>query len=253
MGQRRGALISEEMRKLIISLIQAACEAGARQAAACKVIGITERTLQRWKKAKSMVDGRAHRQRIPHNKLSSDEREQILGIINCPKYGHLPPSKIVPSLADEGKYLASEATMYRILKQENQLAHRLTSKPRTICKPKALRAYGPNEIYSWDITYLGSQIQGKFFYLYLIMDVYSRKIVGWQVYEKESSAYASDVIEDACKRENVMPGKVILHSDNGSPMKGATMLATLQRLGVVPSFSRPSVSNGVSQRTCRLV
>ncbi len=243
MGKRRGVLIPEKERILIKDLVAAACRAGVSQQVACDIIGITARTLQRWKKSKTMIDGRSLTKRIPHNKLSEAERKTVLEVVNSPKYGHLPPSKIVPLLADEGQYIASEATMYKILKEEKLLRHRLPSKPPSQYKPKELTASAPNEIYSWDITYLSSQIKGIFFYLYLIMDVYSRKIVGFQVYEKESSEYASDVVENACHREGVKPGEVILHSDNGSPMKGATMLATLQKLGVVPSFSRPSVSD----------
>ena len=88
-----------------------------------------------------------------------------------------------------------------------------------------------------------SKVHGIFFYLYFFMDVYSRKIVGWQVYDRECSSYAADVLKDIYQNERIASGSVILHSDNGSPMKGATMLATLQKLGVIPSFSRPSVSD----------
>ncbi|PKH04525.1 IS3 family transposase, partial [Psychromonas sp. MB-3u-54] len=142
------------------------------------------------------------------------------------------------------QYLASESTFYRVLKEANQLKHRERSKPaRKVIKPKALKATGPNQVYTWDITYLPTQVKGVFFYLYLVLDVYSRKIVGWQVHNEELSALAADLITDICYREGVIEQQVTLHSDNGSPMKGATMLATLQELGVVPSFSRPSVSN----------
>ncbi|VAW51319.1 Mobile element protein [hydrothermal vent metagenome] len=152
--------------------------------------------------------------------------------------------KSVPKLADEGRYLASESTFYRVLKAEKQLQHRQKSKPvRQVKKPRALTATGANQLYCWDITYLPTQVLGLFFYLYLVMDIYSRKIVGWQIYERESSALAADLMTDICQRESVKPNQVILHSDNGSPMKGATMQATLQALGVVPSFSRLSVSN----------
>jgi len=114
---------------------------------------------------------------------------------------------------------------------------------RTLKRPRALVASAPNEIYSWDIIYLPTQVRGQFVYLYLVMDVYSRKIVGWQVYDAESSALAADLMTDIWQREGILRNQVTLHSDNGSPMKGATMLATLQALGVMPSFSRPSVSN----------
>jgi transposase InsO family protein len=106
-----------------------------------------------------------------------------------------------------------------------------------------MMATAPNQLYRWDITYLPTCVRGIFLSLYLVMDVYSRKIVGWQVYEHESAALAADWMADICQREGIVRDQVTLHSDNGSPMKGATVLATLQQLGVTSSFSRPSVSN----------
>jgi transposase InsO family protein len=231
-------------RDNIIGLIGDACCSGARQSKACDIMGISAKTLQRWKAPGNEKDNRLDSLHSPSNKLSELERQRIIYTCNLPEYANLSPSKIVPTLADKGIYMASEITIYRLLKAERQLSHRLKSKPkRTITKPKAWVATGPNEIYSWDITYLPTAVKGLFYYLYLVMDVYSRKIVGWQVYEQESSALAADLMTDICLREDVKRNQVILHSDNGSPMKGATMLATLQELGVVPSFSRPSVSN----------
>jgi putative transposase len=172
------------------------------------------------------------------------ERKRILKRVNEPDVADLPVSQIVPRLADGGIYMGSESTIYRILKEEKQLKHRLKSKPaRTVIKPKALTATAPNQVYTWDITYLPTRIKGSFFYLYLVLDIFSRKIVGWQVHCDELSALAADLMTDICYREKIKRHQVTLHSDNGSPMKGATMLATLQELGVIPSFSRPSVSN----------
>ena len=163
---------------------------------------------------------------------------------NSVEYGHLPPNQIVPRLADQGIYLASESTFYRVLTAANQVKHRNATRPKAASsKPRAVQATGPNQLYSWDITYLPTTVRGVYFYLYMFMDIYRRKIVGWQVYDEESTVLAAEVVHDICVREKIQPGQVVLHSDNGSPMKGATMLATLQRLGVVPSFSRPSVSN----------
>jgi transposase InsO family protein len=140
--------------------------------------------------------------------------------------------------------LASESTFYRILREEKQLTHRRSERPaQTRTKPRAICATAPNQLYSWDITYLPSVIRGQFFYLYLFVDIFSRKIVGWQVYEEENSTLAGELLRDLCQREGIQAEQLILHSDNGSPMKGSTMLATLQQLGVMPSFSRPSVSN----------
>lgn len=171
------------------------------------------------------------------------EREVILETVNSAPYQDLPPCKIVPMLADEGQYIGSESTIYRILRAENQLAHRQLTRPSKHHKPEAYMASGPNQVWSWDITYLPTQIRGLYFYLYMIVDVYSRKIVGWNVHGEESSDHAAKLIKQACIDENVAEGELVLHSDNGGPMKGATMLAMLQVLGVIPSFSRPSVSD----------
>jgi len=228
----------------MIELIEQARASGARQSQACEVIGISAKTFQRWVKPDNQQDGRLDVKHIPKNKLSELERQRIIKVANESAYADLPPNKIVPLLADEGRYIASESTFYRVLKAQNQLQHRQKSKPvRPVKKPRALTATAANQIYSWDITYLPTQVLGLFFYLYLVMDIYSRKIVGWQIYERESGALAADLMTDICQRESIKRHQVILHSDNGSPMKGATMLATLQELGVVPSFSRPSVSN----------
>jgi len=228
----------------VVDLINVARKAGARQAAACDVVGISAKTYQRWSQSNNVSDGRLDTKREPANKFTELERKRIIKVVNEPEYANLAPSQIVPKLADKGCYMASEASIYRILKQENQLHHRQKSKPLNPAKkPKSLTATGPNQIYTWDITYLPTRIQGVFLYLYLVLDIYSRKIVGWQVHESERSALAADLMTDICRREEVERHQVTLHSDNGSPMKGATMLATLQQLGIMPSFSRPSVSN----------
>ena len=231
-------------REETLKLIDEARAAGARQHEACEVVGISSKTYQRWVQPDNQGDGRLEYSREPHNKLSELERQRLVKVANEKAYANLPPSKIVPMLADKGLYLASESTFYRVLKAGQQLEHREKSKPRgSVKRPKALTASAPNQIYSWDITYLPTAVKGLFFYLYLVLDIYSRKIVGWQVYEEESSALAADLMTDICRREKIEKKQVTLHSDNGSPMKGATMLATLQALGVIPSFSRPSVSN----------
>jgi len=234
-----------EERKQVIVLLNESITAGARQAQACEVLGLSERTLQRWQSGETVQsDQRPLRDYLPPHKLTDIERAEVLAVANSDEFGHLPPSQIVPRLADQGRYLASESTFYRILQAENQLAHRRSERPtHSRTKPRAVCATAPNQLYSWDITYLPSAVRGQFFYLYLFMDIFSRKIVGWQVYEEESSALAGEVLRDLCRREGIQSKQLILHSDNGSPMKGATMLATLQQLGVMPSLSRPSVSN----------
>lgn len=234
--------MSADDRKTAILLIKEACAGGALKHKACALLGVTLRTVQRWEND-GEIDQRKGADREVGNKLSAEERKNILSTVNRCEYRDLPPCQIVPRLADKGVYLASESTMYRILREEKQLAHRGLTKPAKHKKPEQRKAYGPNQLWSWDITYLPSQVRGLYFYLYIIMDVYSRKIVGWSVHHEQSADYAADLVKQSCIDECIERDQVILHSDNGSPMKGASMLAMLEILGVVPSFSRPSVSD----------
>jgi transposase InsO family protein len=239
-------MISTPDRREMVELIEEAREAGASRATACRELGICLRSYQRWRQGGGVrTDGRTDAVRAePANKLTAGERERIVEICNQPEYRSLPPSQIVPMLADRGIYLASESSFYRVLRDAKQAHHRGKAQaPRTVSKPKGYQASGPNRVWSWDITYLAAAIKGTFYRLYLVMDIYSRKIVGWEVHEEETAAHASVLIRKACLGEGITESGLVLHSDNGSPMKGATMLATLQQLGVMPSFSRPSVSD----------
>lgn len=199
--------------------------------------------MQRWRAQNVGDDRRAGPRTPPPNKLSERERREVLAVVNSPEHRDLSPKQIVPKLADRGLYLASESTIYRILRDQGQMAHRAASKPPTSRRPDELLATAPNQVWSWDITYLKSPVRGVFFYLYLVIDIFSRKIVGAAVHETEDSQHAAELIALACRLEGIDPGQLSLHSDNGSPMKGATLLATLQQLGVMPSFSRPRVSD----------
>lgn len=238
-------MISLTERQKIMGWIECATAAGARLSEACIVLGLCSRTIQRWNQLALLVaDKRTTRQFIPRNKLTEIEKEKVVSMALSAEFQNLSPAQIVPILADRGEYIASESTFYRILKEKHLMAHRHAVRaPKKVSKPKAVTATAPNQLYSWDITYLATTVKGQFFYLYLFMDIFSRKIVGWQIYQEESSRHAADIIIDICLREGIEKHQVILHSDNGSPMKGATMLATLQQLGVMPSLSRPAVSN----------
>jgi putative transposase len=230
-------------RKHLSGLIEEAVGAGARRSECCKVLEFSVRTLQRWEKDPEKCDSRKGPLTPSPKQLTLDERAQVIAVATSVTYRDLPPAQIVPRLADLGIYLASESSFYRILKAESLLAHRSNAKPRMHLKPVAAIAVSPNKVWSWDITYLKSPVRGQYFFLYMIMDVFSRMIVGAEVYLVESADYASALIADAAKRHLIEQWQLILHSDNGGPMKGATMLATLQKLGVVPSFSRPKVSD----------
>ena len=134
----------------------------------------------------------------PANKLSDAERQLILATVNSSEYRDKTPSQIVPLLADKGIYIGSESSIHRILKAEGLDAHRRRSKPPTRTKPMELVATGPNQVYSWDITFLKSTVAGIFFYLYFVMDIYSRKIVGFAVHDEQCSDLASQLIDDNC-------------------------------------------------------
>jgi transposase InsO family protein len=174
---------------------------------------------------------------------ASAERRRLLELLNADEFQNLPPKQIVPRLADRGIYVASESTIYRLLREEGQLTHRASSRPATKRARVEHVATRPNQVWSWDITYLRGPIRGAFFYLYLVVDIFSRRIMGWEICEEESMDKAAALIKRACAMNGVDPNGLVLHSDNGGPMKGSTMLATLQWLGIVPSFSRPRGSD----------
>ena len=235
-------------RQILLSLIGQACDSGARLHKACALIGLHARTVQRWQHPQRCAgDLRAAGKRrltVPANKLSAAERQAALALVNSEEFKDLAPSQIVPRLADQGLYVASESTLYRLLREVGQLRHRrLERVAQKRCKPRALVATGPDQVYCWDISYLPTVVRGVYFYLYLFVDLFSRQIVGWQVYDCESAELASQLLQAICERQAIRPDQLTVHSDNGSPMKGQTMLATLQRLGVAASRSRPAVSN----------
>lgn len=235
-------MISEDDKIQALGLISEACKAGARKGKAACLLGLPIRTVQRWEEH-GLSDNRKGSRAVPANKISEDEKEKIVAVLKSPEFGDSNPNQIVPKLADQGIYMGSESTMYRILRDLELNNHRQSSQPVTRIRPEPYIATGPNKVWTWDITYLPTALKGSFFYLYMVMDVYSRKAVAYQVYDRESGDLAADLITDACAREGVARNQLVLHSDNGASMKSVTMLTKLQQLGVMPSFSRPSVSN----------
>lgn len=230
---------------MILELITEARAAGARLGPCCAILELDVRTVQRW--LRQGPDGGEDRRHGPNsapaNKLPDAVREHIVELVTSPEFVDLAPHQIVPKLADMGIYIASESSFYRELRARKLDAHRGRARPATRRRPDEHTATAPNQVWCWDITYLRSPIDGAFFYLYLFLDVWSRKIVGWAVLAEESNEAAADLFTEICRMHGLDPAGLVLHSDNGGPMKGATMLATLQKLGVVPSFSRPSVSD----------
>ena len=228
---------------MIIDLIDEAVKNGARREKAVALLGLSARGVARWHAEDVGEDRRRGPAATPAHALTDAERKLVLDTANCPEFRNLSPRQIVPLLADRGEYIASESTFYRVLREAGQLAHRQHTRPARRHRPKEHVARGPNEVWSWDITYLRSPVRGVFFYLYVAVDVWSRKIVGWSLRHEESGEYARAFIAQAIDAERADPKKLVLHADNGGPMKGSTLLSMLQRLGVVSSFSRPSVSD----------
>ena len=229
--------------KAVMSLVDEAVSQGCRQAKACEVVGVTAKTYQRWSLKPVLGDLRCGPITAPANKFTDEERAKILAVSVEKDFANLSPHRIVPVLADRGEYVGSEASFYRILNEAKMLSHRGRAKPQERVRPVPLLATGRCQVFSWDITYLPSAVRGQYFYLYLFMDLFSRKIVGWEVHAEESMDISSKLLQKICLAEGIDKHQLNLHSDNGGPMKGATMLVTMQWLGVMPSFSRPSVSN----------
>lgn len=253
-------MISASDRRECVSLIHEAQASGARLGKACERLGLSLRTFQRWTRGGGEVreDRRPTAKRpMPANKLTDAERQAVLDACHSPEFADLPPSQIVPRLADQEIYLASEATFYRILREAGEAQHRGRARPpRRLGPPRSHCATRPNEVWSWDITWLRGPVNGLFFYLYLILDIYSRKIVGWEVYEQEASELGAEVVHRAVLAEGAVDDLQVLHADNGAPQKGSTLLAKLETLGVAASYSRPRVSDDNAHaeavfRTCK--
>jgi putative transposase len=238
-----------EDRQILVRDIEQACADGARLAPACALAGIDAGTLRRWKAADGLKRGdrRPDAERpVPSHALSEAERARILEIANEPRFADTPPARIVPALADEGIYIASESSFHRVLREHGQMNRRGRAQPpRTSRPPTTHVATSPAEVWCWDVTFLPAQIPGRWFYFYLILDLYSRKIVGFEVHDTDSAEHAAPLARRTALAEGVqaMPVRPVLHGDNGATLKATTVLAMLHWLGIEPSYSRPRVSD----------
>ena len=233
-------------RRVLVEMVCEAQRAGARLSAACSEAGVSVRTYERWVQSGAVrADGRCDAQRpAPAHKLTDAEREQVLAVCHEPRFADLPPSQIVPRLADEGVYVASESSFYRVLRAQDEQQHRGRAARPVASEPPRHVASGPNSVWVWDITFLPcSQVAGQFFYLYAILDLWSRKIVAWEVHEHESGEWAAELVEKAAWREHLRRRPLILHADNGAAPAAYTLKAKLETLGMRPSYSRPGVSD----------
>ncbi len=242
-------MIGLEDRRNMAQDIAQVYEDGARLKQACEVAGISVRTLQRWQASDGLQkgDGRPHAQRpTPGHALTPQERQRLLQVANEPRFADMPPARIVPMLADEGVYLASESSFSRVLREAGQNTHRGAAKaPRKSRPPTTHVATATAQLWCWDMTYLPAAVVGRWFHLYLILDVFSRKIVGFEVHDSDDAQHAAHLVKRTALAEGIhaMLNKPVLHGDNGATFKATTVLAMLHWLGIAPSYSRPRVSD----------
>ena len=179
--------------------------------------------------------------RVPR-RLSEEERERFFAVANEKRFRDMTAGQIVPTLLQEGIYIGSESTLHRILRDHKANTRRGEGRmPRSRKRPPGLIATGPNQVWSWDITWLKTEVKGIFLFAYVIIDVFSRKIVGWTIQDTEDPQYARDLFDRTIISEGVAPRFV--HADNGGPMRGITLQVFLKDLHVKLSYNRPRVSN----------
>jgi putative transposase len=241
MGGRRGRLIPEKSREMAVILIIEAHESGARLWKACEVLEISVTTFRRWA-AGNITDLRKGSQKNNPRKMTVEEEQVAIDTCCSKRFKDLNPYKIFMILLDEGLYIASVSTFYRVLKKHGLLNHRGNTRPaQNKSRPPEKIATGPNQVWCWDITWLKSHITGMFYYAYTIIDIWDRSIVKWAIHDREDETLAEELFRGAL-RDNDNPN-VWIHSDNGNPMKGTTLLALFYSLGICNSYSRPRVSN----------
>lgn len=216
--------------------------AGIRLTKVCDVLGVSVRTLQRWIKNPDAEDARKNNRFAASNALSKAEQNAAIDVACSPEFRDKSPNQIVPILAEKGRYIGSESTLYRLLRSAGLLTHRSKAKAPVRERPEEMKATAPNQVWTWDISYLLTACRGKYFYLYLILDIWDRSIVGWSIEEEESGFLAGELLRKTCIRHGVNAGTLIVHQDNGAPMISFEFLAVLSHWGRA-SYSRPGVSD----------
>ena len=207
-------------------------------AAVCMALGVARATFYRRSRPR-LCGPRSS----PPRKLGVDERGEVLATLNTERFCDLAPAQVYATLLDEGRYLCSERTMYRVLAENAQVRERRAQRRHPHYAAPQLLATGPNQVWSWDITKLLGPVKWTYFHLYVILDVFSRYVVGWLVADKELASLAKKLIEESCKSQGIMPGTLTVHADRGTSMKSKPVALLLADLGATKSHSRPQVSN----------
>jgi len=207
--------------------------------AACVALGVNRASYYRAQKPPPMRRPRPQ----PHRALSAEERAQVLTTLDSDAFVDKAPAQVYAKLLEDGTYLCSERTMYRVLAEHDQVRERRAQRRHPAYVKPQLVATAPNQVWSWDTTKLPGPTKGTYFTLYVIVDIFSRYIVGWQVTQRESAAVAQSLIEACCKRQRVARGQLTIHADRGSPMVAKSTAQLYVDLGVAKSHSRPHTSN----------
>jgi putative transposase len=181
--------------------------------------------------------------RVTPRALAQDERTRVLEILHEPRFVDLAPAEVYATLLDEGRYLCSERTMYRVLAANAEVRERRDIARRVHYTAPELLATQPNEVWSWDITKLKGPAKWQWYHLYVVLDVFSRYVVGWMIAPRESAVLAERLIATSCERQGILPGQLTLHADRGSSMTSKPVALMLADLGVTKTHSRPQVSN----------
>jgi putative transposase len=210
---------------------------------ACENMGIARSTLYYQRSRSNAPLEKPVTRPGPPRALNLQERQQVLDVLHCERFVDKSPAEIWATLLDEGTYLCSERTMYRILADEKEVRERRDQLRHPAYRKPELLAEAPNQVWSWDITKLKGPVKWVYFYLYVILDIYSRYVVGWMIAHRESAALAQKLIRESCEKQKIEAGQLVIHSDRGSPMIAKTTAQLLVTLGVNKSFSRPYVSD----------
>jgi putative transposase len=206
----------------------------------CQALAVPRATYYRWQQPKA--SGPAGPGRVPRA-LAPEERQQVLAILNDERFADLPPAEVYATLLDEGKYVCSIRTMYRVLQEHAQVKERRRQLQHPRYAAPELLATGPNQLWSWDITKLKGPVKWTYFYLYVILDVFSRYVVGWLAAGRESATLAQRLIAQTCARQGIAEGNLTIHADHGPAMIAKSVALLLADLGVTKTHGRPHVSN----------
>jgi putative transposase len=212
-------------------------------AAACTALGLSRASLHRRQAFRRQPLAAVRPRPTPMRALVAKERQVVLDLLREPRFVDLAPAEVYASLLDQGVYLCSIRTMYRVLAEHDEVRERRRQLRRPVYQKPELLAEGPNQVWSWDITKLMGPVKWSYFYLYVIIDIFSRRIVAWCIADAESAALFKPLFDDAVVKHNVAPGQLTLHADRGGPMKAKATALLLADLGVTKSHSRPYTSN----------